>query len=208
MYNTIDVNRPRDDGPVFLIRHTPYWGFDYGSGYSDRSRTEFRSLKAALKSVNYRNLRIDDLGNVRVRMYHPKDHDFGDRIEFIDRCGDRIDGAVVLAAAVELIEERPRGRLYREWLNDYAEGTEAYRRVPVPLTGNRRRYWRYFKRFRHFQERKEASFCEVDDEALEFGVRARAKRNARNLPNPWDDYVRHRSTHTSWKKSRRHQWKS
>lgn len=54
------------------------------------------------------------------------------------------------------------------------------------------------------QTTNERRACE---EARAQGVKVRAARNERNLPNSYDDLGRHPYTHRSWKKYRGRQWK-
>ena len=59
-------------------------------------------------------------------------------------------------------------------------------------------------------ERSQSSLLEYDEDALEYGVRARAKRNHRNLPTNWEDKrIAAWDYRNSWKhySKRRKQWK-
>ncbi len=55
--------------------------------------------------------------------------------------------------------------------------------------------------------RQEAAQAVATEEALEMGfhIKIRAKRNARNLPNAWDDKPCH--SEKNWKRHRKSQWK-
>lgn len=62
---------------------------------------------------------------------------------------------------------------------------------------------RFYRRIRTTHERRWAHAW--DDE--EFAPKVRSRRNARNLPNSWDDIPRFDWRHRSWKRYRKHQWK-
>lgn len=67
-----------------------------------------------------------------------------------------------------------------------------------------KRSWRgMFRGIRTFQERKWAHAW--DDE--EFAPKVRAKRQGKNLPDPWDDYPHRDQDDRCWKRYRKHQWK-
>lgn len=96
--------------------------------------------------------------------------------------GDIITPAEVLAARKARVARRSR------WVN-------------LPLSG--RKYARYcwLRHPRTTQERCWADAWKDED----FAPRTRARRNARNLPNAWDDV--HRDVERSWKRYRKAQWK-
>ncbi|HCW06988.1 MAG TPA: hypothetical protein DGG95_06450 [Cytophagales bacterium] len=74
----------------------------------------------------------------------------------------------------------------------------TYRGGPVPYIG-KRSGGGYYRHMKTTQERRWSFAAKVD------GVPWRARRNARNLPNPWDDICR--TVTKSWKKHRKTQWK-
>lgn len=76
-------------------------------------------------------------------------------------------------------------------------GPHEYRREPVPGVHCRRGGGGYFRRLGTTPERRQA--CLVLFEEGE--VAPRAKRNAVNIPNSWDDYPRH--TDHCWKSQRK-----
>lgn len=69
--------------------------------------------------------------------------------------------------------------------------------------GRKRSCGDFFRRMATFQERKWANAW--DDE--EFAPKVRKRRNARNLPNSWDDYKRMEYKDNNWKRYRKTQWK-
>lgn len=82
-----------------------------------------------------------------------------------------------------------------------------YRCDPVPFIRCRRgsNYSaRYHKQPRTIQERR----AYFHDEISEYDVRVRLTRNARNLPDPWDDRTRADIRDRSWKKHRKTQYKT
>lgn len=99
-----------------------------------------------------------------------------------DSFGDVVDPADVRRAHYNLDPYIPR-----------------YRR----FSGRKRRHYRFHRRFRTFQERKWAQAWDDEEDA----PKVRARRNAKNLPNPWDDYPRHDWRIRNWKRYRRYQWK-
>jgi len=76
-----------------------------------------------------------------------------------------------------------------------------YRQDPIPGTGNKKRYGRYFRRPRTTQE-KRAYFDHIRQ-----GARVRGRRHPCNLPDVYDDrYISNLST-GSWKRTKkRKQW--
>lgn len=71
-----------------------------------------------------------------------------------------------------------------------------------PVPGVRRhRGFRYFRRPRTTQERRQAFAVREDKEPA-----PRARRNATNLPNSYDDIGRSYIEARNWKRYRKHQW--
>lgn len=83
----------------------------------------------------------------------------------------------------------------------YCETHPTHRRWKYNSWAKRRRY--RLRRIRTTHERRWVRAW--DDE--EFAPKIRARRNARNLPDSWDDYVRRDVDDRNWKRHRRHQWK-
>jgi len=69
-------------------------------------------------------------------------------------------------------------------------------------SGYKRRGVSYYRAIRTTQERRWANAW--DDE--EFAPRIRNRRNAKNLPNAWDD-IRRYTRNNNWKRYRKQQWK-
>ena len=63
--------------------------------------------------------------------------------------------------------------------------------------------WGGHRAIRTFQERKWASAWDDEEDC----PRVRARRNARNLPEPWDDIPSHNDKCWKTQSKRRHQWK-
>ena len=79
-----------------------------------------------------------------------------------------------------------------------------FRKDPVPGIGKYRRQANWLRRIHTTSERRMAE-AHSDVEMKEYDVKVRAKRNARNLPDSWDDYRRH--IEKNWKSQRKTQWK-
>jgi len=62
---------------------------------------------------------------------------------------------------------------------------------------------RYHRGVRTMNEKRQVEACELD----EFSPKVRCRRNAANLPNSWDDYMRSDLRNNNWKKHRKTQWK-
>lgn len=82
-----------------------------------------------------------------------------------------------------------------------------FRKGPVPGIGKISRYGNFFRHIKTTSERRIAAIAEHDEELLEVGIRIRAKRNHKNIPNTWDDFYRKDTDHRNWKRHRKHQWK-
>lgn len=95
------------------------------------------------------------------------------------------------------VEEKNKVNRSSYWYRLYNK-IYVYRDGPVPYVG-KRNHGHYYRRMKTTQERRWSYSAVVD------GVPWRARRNARNLPNPWDDIVIGRLK--NWKKYRKTQWK-
>jgi len=125
-------------------------------------------------------------------------------VVFIDEIGMRIPAwRVMLAARSINLEETSRPRLRWHWRIRYDGST--FRTAPVPGTG-KRGGGHYFRRPRTTQERRAAAAFETEREYIGAGGKVRARRNAANLVNAWDDIRRSRDDR-SWKACRRTQWR-
>jgi len=94
----------------------------------------------------------------------------------------------------------------RKWVATLYQKTHQYRGhcYPNPChPGAKRRNYSYYRHPQTTQERRWADAW--DDE--EFAPKCRATRNARTLPNCWDDFVRSNHRNRTWKHYRKHQWK-
>jgi hypothetical protein len=90
-------------------------------------------------------------------------------------------------------------------------GNYEYRAGPVPgIHCWKAGRYRGYRAPKTTQERREHDFIDkYDDDCIEYGVKIRAKRNLRNVPNRWDDIrVSHGYYSKNWKKYRSHQWKA
>lgn len=65
---------------------------------------------------------------------------------------------------------------------------------------------RNFNGFRSIKTTNERRQSFIDDEAKEYGIKARPKRNATNLPDSWDDIWKWRNK--NWKSFRKTQYKT
>ncbi len=94
------------------------------------------------------------------------------------------------------------------WYNRYwsRHHPHVFRCGPVPNISSRR----YRSGYRHMgttQEICEADALRFDEDAQDYGIKARAKRNRSNLPGAWDDYWRP-CGQKNWKHYRKTQWKN
>lgn len=115
-----------------------------------------------------------------------------------------------LDAAWDAAHPRPKGK-GRWWRNvrpGHEVGGERYRREPVAGVWKRNpsRWGAYYRNVQTTQERRENDFLAFDEDAREYGIKPRARRNAATLVNPWDDIYRH--TERNWKRQRRTQYKT
>lgn len=91
---------------------------------------------------------------------------------------------------------------YRSWRKMHRR-PEHFRRMPVPYTHCYRGGNGYFRGPQTTQEHRANAALEVDDEALEYGIRPRRRANA--LPSDRDDIMR--CPQHNWKRQRRTQWR-
>jgi len=78
---------------------------------------------------------------------------------------------------------------------------------PVPGI-KKRKHSKFYRKPRTIQERRKNSISEIFEyEDLVINIKIRARRNAKNLPNSWDDIYRANYKNNSWKKYRKQQWK-
>ena len=82
-----------------------------------------------------------------------------------------------------------------------------YRCDPVPYVRCHRgaHYGHRYLRYPKTTQERRAYFLTEDE--LYYGVRLRARRSIRGLPNAWDDYYRGDIHAKNWKKYRRTQYK-
>jgi hypothetical protein len=127
---------------------------------------------------------------------HGRSFDYVLRTEF----GDKI-------TLDELRAAHPRKKAWwavrRDQEQEFVE--KNFRNGPVPYTGNRR-YGHYYRRPKTTAERRDAIDVLNDEEMKEYGIRPRAKRGFRSLPNAWDDVPCSRRGN-NWKNYRKKQWK-
>ena len=99
----------------------------------------------------------------------------------------------------ELVQERKklsRWRARQKLLENW------YGKGPVPFVHKRSAGQHTYRRIRHANARRQA--VEVAEEGE---IAPRARRNLKNLPNNWDDYLVAAREIRSWKRFRKHQWK-
>ena len=82
-----------------------------------------------------------------------------------------------------------------------AKNGYIFRQTPVPHVHGWRGGGGFLRYPKTTQEKRWA------DAWKDQGVKARARRNRRNLPDAWDDICRSDCSHRSWKRHRRYQWK-
>lgn len=124
-------------------------------------------------------------------------------VRFLDPAGLDIPPRAVAAAAEEACSAFRIARLGRFGRIRYDPA--SFRNGPVPGTG-RRGGGSWFRHMRTTQERRAAKALAHDEDCVEAGVKARARRNFANLVSAWDDVMRGGDSR-SWKRNRRTQWK-
>jgi hypothetical protein len=180
--------------------------------YSDlcpiSSGAEFDTIDDALKSMGLHQFEWNpDRDSVRYSFClvlfsgtFRTGYDFFADVCFRDFRGRFINPDVVLRRVEELIELQKN-----RWLLPSLPPRE-FRRGPVPFTG--RGYRSSIRRhIKTTAERREAERLALDDDAIEAGIRVRAKRNARNIPSYYDDIYRSDFFDHGWKSNRKTQWR-
>jgi hypothetical protein len=186
----------------------------YSSLCPIRSGTEFDSIDDALHAFGLWQLEWNpDADSVRHSFYlelfsgtFRTGYDYHADISLRDHRGRFINPDVVLQRVAALIETR-RSRPFR--LSRHMVGYRPeidFRNGAVPRTG-RGYHARIRRRIRTTAERREAAWVEFDEEVIEVGVRARAKRSFCNLPDYRDDYYRSDRKNNGWKSNRKTQWR-
>lgn len=84
--------------------------------------------------------------------------------------------------------------------------TYYYRKDSIPYIRKSRGKYRGIRHPKTTAERRASVDLMLDDDAQEYNIRPRTRRNHVNLVNAWDDIPRHYTR--SWKKHRRHQYKN
>lgn len=158
----------------------------------------YPSMKVALAKLGYRWI-ADNVGADFRRYSHTEGlmdkvwgrHAVYTEAPFIMR-GDF--GVVLTAADFWDLRELRKSRWTRRYGTWNGSG-------PVPRTG-RWTHRRWMRRIHTTPERRWAAPIKEEGE-----VAPRAARNASNIPNSWDDYVRDTREARGWKRNRAHQWK-
>lgn len=98
--------------------------------------------------------------------------------------------------------QSPYPAWWRRYRNYTWDAERDFRKAPVPRTGGSRKgvrsYWNHPKTFQEMKANL------LDEEALEYGIRIRAKR--KHLPTLWDEKLRSHFDDRSWKNFRSHQY--
>lgn len=161
--------------------------------------TAHASLEEAVRYYGPYTFRVSDDGETLLRGSWLS---CGVKIRIFDRWGREFKPEEVVARAEAIIVAARRAR--RRRIRGHGYDPATFRRGPVPHTGKRGGYggWRHIKTT---QERRASCAAEADEDVLTFRVKLRARRNAVNLVNAWDDVARH--VERNWKRHRRTQWK-
>lgn len=170
---------------------------------SDGGVRAYHSLKEALNSLGRRwiaanvgphfrvfrhiSRHFDTQREIWVRTPEYDDYDFIMR----DDAGD-----VVTAATFDPLVAKRHGRSWFECRYGTWNGEG-----PVPGT-RRRRGGHYYRHPKTMSERRQAVLVLVEDGE----VPPRPARDAKNLPNAWDDYCVASRDDRNWKRFRQHQW--
>jgi hypothetical protein len=177
------------------------------------SGTEYCSLDDAIHALGRGHLGWNpDVDAVRLDFclvlfngtYHT-DYCFHADLTFRDYAGRIIKPDVVIQRMKHLIElsrTRPR-RSFRDTL---LYRKEDFRNGPVPFTGKGYR-GRIRRHIKTTAERREAAWVAFDEDVAGVGLRARAKRSFRNLPEYRDDIYRSDCHDHGWKSNRKYQWR-
>lgn len=176
-------------------------------GFPISSRTVFASIDDALRAIRIYKIDWDDRKD-RIRVSYDLRGRLGfwthyTAIRIYDSRDRQVPDDVVYARVLGLRREQ-LARYYNTGRPRYTEAD--FRSGPVVNIGKRRRsHWR--RHIRTTAERRAAEHLEVDDDCIEHGIRARARRNLRNLPSWHDDPGRADHFNDGWKSNRKNQWK-
>lgn len=184
----------------------------YSSSFRIPSGTEYETIEDAFYALGLYHLEWNpERDSVRlhycIEFRSPRfvtDHCFHVDICFRDYSGRFINPDVVLRRAAEVVAaRRDRSRFV---VRGVGYSPENFRNGAVPFTG-RGYHSRIRRHVRTTAERRESAWLAFDEEVAEAGIRGRAKRSFRILPEYRDDILRSDYYDNGWKSNRKTQWK-
>lgn len=96
---------------------------------------------------------------------------------------------------------------WRGYAAAYSPQGKHFRKTPVPYTRCRRGGgYGFFRYPKTRQEIKANVYFVNDDDTKRYKIKVRRRRL--KVPTAWDDFYRGDYGHNSWKRYRKHQWKS
>lgn len=111
--------------------------------------------------------------------------------------------------SITVNELREITRIPRKWWNRWNYNPDKdFRNGPLRGSSFRRCSGGSYRRPKTTQERRIAYAHDYDDDLKFYGVKVRAKRNFRNLPDVYDDLVRSNESQKNWKRYRKIQYKT
>lgn len=117
-------------------------------------------------------------------------------------------GEVITDVDLEKVRNEKRAQRRRYYTEKEIERDERdFRCAPAPYTRCRRGGGGWYRKIRTYGEHRETVALLHDEDAIEYDVKPRAKRNTHNLPNSWDDFTRSDYRNHNWKRQRKTQWK-
>lgn len=183
--------------------------------YANGDRRYFDAFDDALRQVGWFKIKHCEVGRLGYPSMNPGrrcedgryvyvdwrlNWESGDPCLFVDEMGLTIPPWRVLEEARRL--GLPQAAAAPRWRKDYVY---TFRNGPVARTGVTS-YWRCHRSVRTTQERLSNIFLnEFDDEAREYGIKARPRR-ASLLVHAWEDPPLTRYPFKNWKQYRRNQW--
>ena len=173
------------------------------------ARYEYASLEALVDNYNVyfiaRNFRSQlgaEYRDVSYWSYHGP-HRYKEFIPnvVVDEWGDVIPVSVLL----ELKKSRPTPK--RRWHYRYDQSKARFRIDPVPGI-HKYSCGGYYRHIHTTQELRENDFLKYDEDAINYNIKSRSRRNKGILPTAYDDIpYSHGYYSKNWKKYRKHQWK-
>lgn len=205
----------KDLGEVTVVRGPSF--LNWGVQHNIDGKT-YASIEEAVLGIGYHNIMalrdsphlggfrdsvVDNRGRYqRVPTYCQG----GDGVHVFDELGLRVP-AWKLQEVADNIPNDVWNHPHRYWRRKAHAKPEHFRKLPVPGTRKYRGGRGYCRYIKTHQEIRENDFLDYDEDALEYGIKARGNRRRHNLPTVWDDPYRSDVRSNNWKRHRSTQWK-